>query len=236
MELKIVKYGNLMGSPDVKKKLYEAGVNTRESDEIFDNLFDLKLFMGLNGQSTSAILIEPECPELFPALVDFSFICADPESHNETSVDAALAAMAAHGINPVDVKSILVTHPHGDHHDPRLFQKFPNAKVYADAASCIPGAEPFPKNAPSAIISLNTPGHGTPHCSFVVDIADKDMSICVAGDLIMSHAHYLSLDDPLSFTDSKKGKESVANVLSALRERKTSYKMILPGHDIPFFV
>lgn len=236
MELIIVKYGNLMGSPDVKKKMFDAGVNTPESDKLFDEMYGLKISMGLNGQSTSMILLEPECPKLFPAIVDFSFICADPASHNESSIDAAMGALDKNNLAPSDIKSIFVTHPHGDHHDPRMLNKFPNAKIYADPDSKIPGTNPFPENAPSSIISINTPGHGTPHCSFIVDLIDKDISVCIAGDLIMSHAHYLSLDTPLAFSDAGKGKKSVEKILSELYNRNTRFKMILPGHDIPFFV
>lgn len=236
MELIIVKYGNLMGSPDVKRKMFEAGVNTPESDKLFDQIYGLKISMGLNGQSTSAILLEPECPELFPAVVDFSFICADPASHNESSIDAAMDALKKNGVSPADVKSIFVTHPHGDHHDPRMLPKFTNAEIYADPDSKIPGTKPFPDNTPSSIISIDTPGHGTPHCSFIVDLLEKDISVCIAGDLIMSHAHYLSMDGPLAFSDAAKGKESVNKVLSELHKRNTRFKMILPGHDIPFFV
>lgn len=237
MEIVILKYGNLMGSPDVKDMLKELEDNTRASDKLWDDLAGIKFLFGLNGQSTSALLLEPDCPDLFPALVDCSYLSADPNSYNDSSVRSALNAIAEHGVEPDEVKSCFVTHPHGDHFDPRLLQRLPNAKALAHPASEIPGAAPLDAAAcPASFTSIDTPGHGTPHCSFIVDIKKYDMSVCFAGDLIMSHAHYLSIDSPLAFSDHKAGKKSVAAVMKALAARNTKYKMIIPGHDIPFFV
>lgn len=75
-----------------------------------------------------------------------------------------------------------------------------------------------------------------PHFSYVVDMPQKSLSVCFAGDLIMSHAHFLSLNDPLSFSDAETGGRSVETALKELASRPTKYKMIVPGHDIPFFV
>lgn len=236
MELLVAKYGNLMGSPDLKAKLYDSGSDTPEADRLFDQLFDIKVSFGLNGQSTSLILLDPSRPDLFPAVVDFSFINVDSSSHNESSVKAALDSLASFDLKPEDIKSALVTHPHGDHHDPRLCRLLTNAKIYADPDSKIPGAEPLPDCAPAPLVSMNTPGHGTPHCSFIVDIVKHDLSVFIAGDLIMSHAHYLSLEKPLAFSQKDIGLESVKKGIAALNERPTKFKMIMPGHDIPFFV
>jgi len=236
MDLKIAKYGNLTGSPDLKEKLYRAGPDTPESHELFEELFDLKLWLGLNGQCTSLILLEPDYPDMFPALVDFSYLAADPATHNESTVEAALQAIKDAGLQPEQVKSILVTHPHGDHYDPRLLQHLPNATPYSDPGAASPGIKPLnSEDIPGTLVSLNTPGHGGPHASFIVDIPERNVSLAVAGDLIMSHAHFLSLDHPLSFTDPGAGKESVGALIEALNARPTRFKMILPGHDIPFF-
>ena len=237
MEMIIVKYGNLMGSPDVKAMMHGIGADTPEADMLFDEIYHIKLRFGLNGQSTSVILVEPECPELFPALVDFSFISADPATHGDASLSAALEAVAMAGIRLEEVKSLFVTHPHGDHLDPRLAPKLPNAKIYADPDSGMPGARPLPKEkCPSTFVSLNTPGHGGPHCSYLVDLPHRNLSVCLAGDLVMSHAHYLSLEHPLSFSNHKQGMKSVEAVKAALAARPLKFKMILPGHDAPFFV
>ena len=200
-------------------------------------MYKIKIAFGLNGQSTSALLLEPSCTELFPALVDCSYLCADPASYTDASVRAALDAVNAAGVEPAEIRSHFVTHPHGDHLDPRLAQHFPNAKIYAHPDSKIPGARPLAAEmCPPTLLALNTPGHGTPHCSFIVDIREHDLSVCIAGDLIMSHAHFLSLDHPLSFADHEAGRRSVAAVMDALASRKTKHWMILPGHDIPFFI
>lgn len=236
MELKILKYGNLMGSPDMKALMHDCA-DDAAADRLWDELYPIKLAFGLDGRSTSAVLIEPSCPELFPALVDCSYMCADPASYTDASVKAALDAIAGAGLVPAQIKSLLVTHPHGDHQDPRLLKHLSGAKFYADPASKIPGATPLPPDKlPSSFLSLDTPGHGTPHCSFIVDLAAQDLSVCIAGDLIMSHAHFLSLDHPLSFSDHAAGKQSVAAAMRALAARPTKHKMILPGHDMPFFV
>ncbi len=226
-----------MGSPDMKSLMYELGEGTAAADKLWDELFEIKLAFGLYGQSTSVLLLEPSCPALFPAVVDLSFLCADSKSHGENSIRAATDAITTAGLTPESVKSYIVTHLHGDHFDPRLVDRFPYASVYAHPGSQIPGANPLPAEVcPESFVSLDTPGHGTPHCSYIVDLATYDISVLIAGDLIMSHAHFLSLEHPLSFSDHEAGRRSVGAAIDALAARNTKHKMILPGHDIPFFV
>jgi len=43
------------------------------------------------------------------------------------------------------------------------------------------------------------------------------LAVCLAGDLIMDHAHYLTLDHPLSFSEPKLGKKSVELVKDNLQ-------------------
>jgi glyoxylase-like metal-dependent hydrolase (beta-lactamase superfamily II) len=83
---------------------------------------------------------------------------------------------------------------------------------------------------------LNTPGHGPPHCSYIFDAPQWNLAIAAAGDLVMSHAHYLSMDKPLAFADPETGRASVSALLDALSARNLKYRMIIPGHDMPFFV
>lgn len=237
MEIKVLKYGNLMGSPDVKSMMHDLEPDMAAADALWDDTYALKIAFGLDGRSTSALLIEQDCPELFPAVVDCSYLCADPSSYGENSVRAAIDAIRNAGVEPEDVKTYFVTHPHGDHLDPRVLQQLPNAKLVADAGADIPAATPLePGACPEGFSSLPTPGHGVPHCSFIVDLPQSNLSVCIAGDLIMSHAHYLSLKHPKSLMDHNAGTASVRSVMDALAARPTKYKMILPGHDIPFFV
>ena len=237
MELRILKYGNLMGSPDLKEMMSALEPDTKAADRLWDDVYRIKIAFGLNGQSTSALLLEPECPDLFPALVDASWLCADPASYTDSSVKAGLDAIKNAGVNPEDIRSHFVTHPHGDHLDPRLMQRLPNARVLAHPDTRIPGATPLTDDiCPAGFLAFDTPGHGTPHCSFIADLSQHNLSVLMAGDLIMSHAHYLSLDHPKSFTDPVAGKDSVNRALQSLSAKPTKYKMILPGHDIPFFV
>lgn len=237
MILKVIKYGNLMGSPDIKKMMYDVGSESEAADSLWDDAYRIKTAFGLYGQSSSFLLDEPECPDLFPAVADLSFLSADPSTYGDASILSAIRAIEMSGFEAGQIKSYFVTHPHGDHFDLRVARKLPNAKVYAHPDSAILGAEPLPPGkCPAGFIPLNTPGHGTPHTSYVVDLPEFDMSACLAGDLIMSHAHYLSLGDPLSFADHEAGTASVGVVMDALRSRPSKYKMIFPGHDIPFFV
>lgn len=237
MKIIVLKYGNLMGSPDLKKMMTTLGMNSPESDKLWDDLAAVKLAFGLNGQSSSVLLDEPARPDMFPALVDPSWLCADPASHTDASVQSALDAIAGIGVSPDAIRSVFITHPHGDHLDPRLLQRLPNAVAWSHPDSRIPGTKPIDASTlPDAMAVLDTPGHGTPHSSYIVDMRQHNLSVCIAGDLIMSHAHFLCLDDPASFSDHAAGRRSVRAVLDALASRTTKYRMILPGHDIPFFV
>jgi glyoxylase-like metal-dependent hydrolase (beta-lactamase superfamily II) len=236
MELKILKYGNLAGSPDIKTIMHDLKYDTAAVDQFWDHTHAIKLAFGLDGRSTSALLLEPDCPELFPALVDCSFLSADPATHGPASIDMALAAIRAAGVDPAHIKAHFVTHPHGDHMDPRLRQALPGALFLAHPDSGIPANPIDVKSLPDSMAVINTPGHGYQHCSYIVDLKQHDLSVCLAGDLIMSHAHFLTLDHPTAFADPQAGAASVRAVLNALAQRHTKYKMILPGHDIPFFV
>jgi len=234
MKMTILKYGNLMGSPDLKAKMSALGDDDKAIDKLWDDCFEIKMALGLDGRSTSALLTDESRPDIFPAVVDLSYVCADPSTYM-TADYAAIAAIAAAGIDAEDVKSFLITHPHGDHLDPRVLHLLPNARLLAHPDSKISGASALPEGIPG-LIALNTPGHGTPHCSFIADLDDMDASVLIAGDLIMSHAHYLSLDEPIAFSDPAAGRRSVAAALDALNARPTTYRLILPGHDIPFFI
>ncbi|HOX29053.1 MAG TPA: hypothetical protein PLQ76_07885 [bacterium] len=236
MRCHFLKFGNLMGSPDLKAMMRNLGDDNKAIDALWDDVASIKLMFGLDGRSTSALILAQGCPALFPALVDCSFVCADPHSFGDASVSAAISAIESAGLNPAEIKSLFITHPHADHFDSRLLKKLPNATAYSHPDSGVAGTSPLNlKDLPKYFTALNTPGHGTPHCSFIFDFDEHDLSICFAGDLIMSHAHFLSLDQSFAFSDVAQGKESVRKLMSELDARNTTYKMIVPGHDIPFF-
>ena len=115
MEIIILKYGNLMGTPDIKKMLHELGPESKDADKLWDDLAEIKLKMGMNGRCTSALLLEPDSPDLFPAVVDLSYLSADPDSFGEQSVHRALDAITGAGLKLHEIKSCLITHPHPDH-------------------------------------------------------------------------------------------------------------------------
>lgn len=52
----------------------------------------------------------------------------------------------------------------------------------------------------------------------------------------MSHAHVLTLDHPLAFTDHAEGCRSLARVVHAPDRRALPHMLIVPGHGRPFFV
>ncbi len=236
MQVYILKYGNLTGSPDIKAMQWQSGVGTPEAHELFEDLFRIKLAWGLNGQSTSLLLMNSKAPEFFPAVVDLSYITPDPLSHTPETIRTALDRLADFDLRPEHIKSMLVTHPHGDHFDRRLLEFLPQATLIEP-----PVTQSDRKSAERApglskwIEIIDTPGHAGPHQSFLFDQTDLDCSVCIAGDLIMSQAHFFNLDHPLAFSNSQQGKKSVAEILEALQRRSTKYKLIVPGHDIPFF-
>ncbi len=225
MKLSSLKTGNLLGSPDVKELLRlcdEAGGST---DALWAELAGIKQALGTSGQCSTFLIEEPSRPDLFPALVDPS-----PGA-------LTLEALRERGLGRELIRSVLVTHAHGDHFDPALLRELPHAAAYAHAASRVPGCRPFPQEAfGPGLIALDTPGHGGPHSSYVLDLPGLDLAACLAGDLIMSHAHYLSLEHPYSFADHEAGRRSVAAVLDALKRRGRRHQVICPGHGAPFFV
>jgi glyoxylase-like metal-dependent hydrolase (beta-lactamase superfamily II) len=238
MELRALKHGDLMGSPDTKIMLHRTGAGSQAASALWQDIARLKIAHGWTGRATSVLLLDSEEPELFPAVVDLSYISPDP-SGADTALDEALSALVAEGISPAEVMTVLFTHCHADHFDERLLEHMPHAQIYGPAGSGIPGALPLlPERFGTSVRSLNTPGHGTPHASYIVivELADQDLTMCIAGDVIMSHAHFLCLDHPLSFADNEAGRRSVEAIIANLSAARTTYTMILPGHDRPFFV
>ena len=236
MELLVLKHGNLMGSPDTKEMLHRAGAGSTAAHALWQDIFRIKRAFDLDGHATSLLLVEPSLPDVFPTAVDFSYITADPASY-ENAVDRALAGLAEAGFDPREIKSLLVTHPHPDHFDGRLLDHLPAATVYGPAELGASVVEPFdPARFGGLIECLDTPGHGTPHVSFLLELPDLDLAVGIAGDLVMSHAHYLSPEHPLSFADHDAGRRSIEELEESLRSRGRRYRTIFPGHDVPFFL
>ena len=232
MELTILKRGNLMGSPDIKKLLQRAGPGSHQAHELFVNLHRIKLYLGQNGQATSALVTQDDDPKHFPALIDFSYISTDPASTQQAG-QQALHELAQTGYAASQIKSLLYTHPHPDHFDESLLAHFPQATIY------LPGSNRRHYQSPEAfggaMQAFDTPGHGTAHTSYLFRLEALQAACCFAGDLIMSQAHYLSLDHPLSFSDHSAGKKSIAKIMRALHEQQLPYNLIFPGHGEAFF-
>jgi len=237
MELLALKYGDLMGSPDTKDLLLDQGPGSEAAHQVWLAVAGIKLAFGWSGQATSVALVEPGVPEGFPAWIDPSFISPDPATHGDASVDAAIEGLRRVGIEPRAVRTVLVTHDHGDHVDSRVLERLPDAVVMAPEGALVPGAVGFDAaRLGDRVTRLDTPGHWGAHASYLVDLPQHDLSICIAGDLVMSHAHVLASDHPLAFADHAAARASLGRVIAALDARPTRFKMILPGHDRPFFV
>ena len=236
MKLTIVRTGNLLGSPDVKRLLHEREQAGGSTDELWDELARIKLALGYDGQCSIFLLEEPARPDLFPALVDPCFVGTGP-ARSGSSVEAGLGALGQQGLAPEQIRSVLLTHAHPDHVDRRLLSALPHATAYAHGDSGVPGCEPFPQDrfGPS-LVALDTPGHGCSHSSYVLELAELELAVCLAGDLIMSHAHYLDLEHPYAFADHDAGRRSVEAVLAALRKTGRRHCAICPGHGRPFVV
>ncbi len=230
MEVRALKYGDLMGSPDIKDVLAAAGPGSERAHAAWEAMAALKLAFGWSGQATCLLLVEPLHPEAFPALVDPSWVSPDPATHGPEAVERVLARIAELGVVPTAIRTVLLTHEHMDHWDPRLAERLPGASVVR------PGEALDPAHSGGLIEALDTPGHGGPHTSYLLDLPDRDLSLAIAGDLVMSHAHALDLDHPLAFSDADAGRASLARVVEALDARPGRWSMIAPGHDRPFLV
>ncbi len=235
MELRVLKYGNLMGTPDAKEILLRAGPGSELAHARWLEMARIKTAFGYNGQCTSVLLVDEEPSDAFPALVDPSFLTATGDA--AAAVTTALTMIRDAGVKPDAIKTVLVTHAHADHFDPRLLAELPQAQAYCHPQAPIDGCKDFdPDRFAGKITALNTPGHGGPHSSYLLELAEFDLSICLAGDLIMSHAHYLARQHPLSFTQPEQGLASIEAVRKAMLQRGRQYNMVFPGHDLPFFL
>jgi len=236
VELRILKHGNLMGTPDAKEMLLRAGPGSDPAHQLWEEIAEIKTSFGYSGQCTSALIIDEERPEAFPALFDPSYLTVACDYMSTESIDRALEAISAAGFPPAEIKSVLVSHFHPDHFDPRLLDNLHNAVAYSHAEAYIPGCQPLDqKKFGDSIVALNTPGHGGPHTSYLLKLPKYDLAVCLAGDLVMSHAHYLAREHPLSFTDPKEGLASIATVWQELKQMKCKHALVFPGHGLPFF-
>jgi len=237
MELLPLQVGDLMGSPDVKDLLLDAGPGTEAAHAVWEDVAAIKLALGWSGRATSVLLLEPGRSQGFPAWVDPSWVTPDPSTHGPASVDAALGALADAGVRPDEVRTVLVTHDHPDHVDTRVLGHLPNAVVHAPASPILPDAVPFDAQRLGGLVTaVDTPGHWGPPASYVVDLPQHDLSVCLAGDLVMSHAHLLAMDHPLAFADHDAARASLRRVIEGLDGRGKRYQVIWPGHDRPIFV
>jgi glyoxylase-like metal-dependent hydrolase (beta-lactamase superfamily II) len=237
MELLPLQVGDLMGSPDVKDLLLDAGPGTDAAHAVWEDLSAIKLAFGWSGRATSLVLLEPDCPEGFPAWVDPSWVTPDPSTHGPASVDAALTALTDAGVALDAIRTVLVTHDHPDHVDTRVLRHLPNAVVHAPDSPILPDAVPFDADRLGHhVTAIDTPGHWGPHTSYRVDLPQQDLSVCLAGDLIMSHAHLLAMDHPLAFADHDAARGSLRRVIEALDASGRRYQAIWPGHDRPIFL
>jgi len=101
----------------------------------------------------------------------------------------------------------------------------------------VPRTTPFDgERLGGGVAALDTPGHWGPHASYVIDLDGFDATVCLAGDLVMSHAHLLALDHPLSCADHAATRRSLRAVLTEMDARQSRFQLLLPGHDRPVFV
>lgn len=235
MELRLLKAGNLMGSPDAKAMQLRAGPGSQEAHALWLDIARIKTAFGYDGGCTSLLLDEPDLPAAFPALVDPSWIT--PAVGVEDALERALTTIRAAGHEPDAVRSVLVTHAHPDHFDPRLLDHLPRATAYAHPDAPIAGCRPFePGLFGGRVEALSTPGHGGPHTSYLFELDAYRLAACAAGDLVMSHAHYLDRRHPLAFSEPERGLESIERVRRALAVRGRAYSLVFPGHGLPFFL
>ena len=237
MELQLIKTGNLMGTPDVKALQWAAGPGSGGAHDLWLGIERIKAAFGYDGGCTTALLRDDSRPEAFPALLDPSWILPVGGMSEEQAIEGALAALSAHGLEPDQIRSVLITHDHPDHFHPRLLQHLPKATAYTHPDMPISSCHAFDsKRFGPGLSALPTPGHWGPHTSFLFELARFDLAVCAAGDLIMNHAHFLDRKHPLSFRDPQQGLTSIDAVIEALSARGSRFKMILPGHGRPFFV
>jgi len=159
----------------------------------------------------------------------------------QTQGDMLAGALAARGLAPEDVRTVLVTHLHSDHvsalpqlgdvdlvvHESEL--ETPHARAgrgFRDRATLRPlsGRE---GEALPGVRFLHTPGHTPGHVAFLVEA--EDGPVAIAGDTLgPDPAWFAAMDLPESFPE----RDAHLAAFRAIRAARPA--RVIPGHNPPF--
>jgi glyoxylase-like metal-dependent hydrolase (beta-lactamase superfamily II) len=162
-----------------------------------------------------------------------------------------LARLRAHGLTPVDVTDVLLTHSHWDHSINWVM--FPQARVAIGAKELAwslkePwGTSPVPelyvreldRSKQTSLISAgeevlpafkvyDAPGHTPGHLMFVLDGGKRD--VIFTGDAAKNRAELLSLVADMSY-DQSVSRSSMETMWELWRKKPGT--IVVPGHDVP---
>jgi len=183
--------------------------------------------------STVTLLKHPSGPVLF-----------DTAAWNQRS--ALVRQLAARGLQPEDVETIILTHLHWDHC--MNFDLFPGARVLVpegewrrvrdgDLDPATPAyildllqersrAEPFSAGEVlEGISAVDTPGHTVGHTSFLLE--DNHLTVAITGDAVATRSEAEAGLPRTVFGDQEAAEESVRQLLARA-------SVLVPGHDTPF--
>jgi N-acyl homoserine lactone hydrolase len=182
---------------------------------------------GMIAWPNSVLLTGPE-----PVVVDPGY---------QTQGDMLAGALAARGLAPEDVRTVLATHLHSDHvsalpqlgdvdllvHEEEL--ETPHARAgrgFRDRATVrpLPGRE---GEALPGVRFIHTPGHTPGHVAFLVE-AEEGL-VAIAGDTLgPDPAWFAGMELPESFPE----RDAHLAAFRAIREARPA--RVIPGHNPPF--
>ena len=168
------------------------------------------------------------CSSTLLELPDGSFLLVDPGLPYDIMKETLYNRR---GVSPDKLSAIFLTHFHGDHMVD--LAKYDHCRIFASAEEIESNAASRPRDAEplgvrfEGISVVSLPGHtmGTSGLAFI----SGGLKILVAGDAVMTKDFFMAGEGYFNTVDAVLANESI-------RYAGEHFDVIVPGHDVQFFV